>query len=187
MVSLFRDTPALAALNRGALSSPRVRVVNADAFRWIRAPGPVYDVILVDFPDPTDFALGKLYSESFYRALRTRLAPDGIIAVQSTSPFVAPRSFWAVATTLEAAGFATRSYHAYVPSFGEWGFTLAARQAVPAPRRLLPPGLRFLDAASEPQLFQFPPDMARRPARVNRLDNQSLVTSFAQEWGRYGD
>jgi spermidine synthase len=31
----------------------------------------------------------------------------------------------------------------------------------------------------------FPPDMARRPVPVNRLDNQALVRSFAQEWARY--
>ncbi len=32
MTHLFRDTTQLAALNRGSLSSPRLHVVNADAF-----------------------------------------------------------------------------------------------------------------------------------------------------------
>ncbi|WP_374524103.1 polyamine aminopropyltransferase [Sphingopyxis sp.] len=184
MTRLFRDSKALSELNRGSLASPRIHVENADAFRWVRSARGPYDVIIVDFPDPTEFALGKLYTESFYREVARILGPRGVMTVQSTSPLVAPRSYWTVATTLEAAGLSARGYHAYVPSFGEWGFTLAGHGPLPAKARL-PAGLRFLTAESEPLLFQFPPDMARRQTPVNRLDNQALVRSFAEEWGHY--
>ncbi|MBC2650176.1 polyamine aminopropyltransferase [Novosphingobium aerophilum] len=184
MARLFRDTPQLAQLNGGALASPRLTLVNADAFRWVRTEQGRYDAILVDFPDPTEFSLGKLYTESFYREVARLLAPQGMMTVQSTSPLVAPRSFWTVASTLEAAGLQARGYHAYVPSFGEWGFTMAAHGPIAAAAPL-PPGLRFLTPASERAMFDFPPDMARRPTPVNRLDNQALVRSFAEEWGRY--
>ena len=96
---------------------------------------------------------------------------------------VAPAAYWTVATTLEAAGLSTRAYHAYVPSFGEWGFILAANGPVPAAARI-PPG-RFLTAEIEPRLYDFPPDMARRPTQVNRLDNQILVREFSDAWSRY--
>jgi spermidine synthase len=89
-----------------------------------------------------------------------------------------------VATTLEAAGLAARGYHAYVPSFGEWGFTLAAHRPI-GDGVALPAGLRFLSPSAERAMFDFPPDMARRATPVNRLDNQALVRSFAEEWGRY--
>lgn len=184
MTLLFRDTPQLSALNRGSLSSPRVTVHNADAFRWVREVQGPYDAILIDFPDPTEFSLGKLYTESFYREVARLLAPEGVMSVQSTSPLIAPRSYWTVASTLEAAGFTARGYHAYVPSFGEWGFTLASHRPIAAPVSL-PRGLRFLTPTSERAMFDFPPDMARRPAPVNRLDNQALVRSFAEEWGAY--
>lgn len=184
MAQLFRDTPQLAALNGGALSSPRLRLINADAFRWVREQRGQFDAILIDFPDPTEFSLGKLYTESFYREVARLLAPGGVLVVQSTSPLVAPESYWTVAETLEAAGLGTRGYHAYVPSFGEWGFTLAAHQPLTG-AVVLPPGLRSLTPASEAAMFDFAPDMARRPAAVNRLDNQALVRSFTREWGRY--
>jgi spermidine synthase len=48
----------------------------------------------------------------------------------------------------------------------------------------LPAGLRFLDVPSLPLLFDFPPDMARVPAEVNRLSNQVLVHTYEQEWGQ---
>ena len=184
MTRLFRETPQLAALNQHSLTSPRLTVHNADAFRWVRQAKGSYDAVIVDFPDPTEFSLGKLYTENFYREVARLLAPGGVMTVQSTSPLIAPRSYWTVATTLEAAGLTARGYHAYVPSFGEWGFTMAAHGAIP-PLAMLPPGLRFLTAQSEPLLFDFPPDMARRPTPVNRLDNQALVRSFAEEWGPY--
>ena len=161
-----------------------MHVINADAFRWIRAATGRYDVIIVDFPDPVDFSVGKLYTDSFYRELARILAPGGVAVVQSTSPLVAPRAFWTVATTLEAAGLGTRGYHVYVPSFGEWGFQLAAHGAVPSQATVIG-GNRFLSADTEPRLFDFPPDMARRPTAVNRLDNQVLVRYFESEWGRY--
>lgn len=184
MTRLFRDTPQLAQLNAGSLASPRLTMVNADAFRWVREQQRQFDAIIVDFPDPTEFSLGKLYTETFYREVARLLAPEGVMTVQSTSPLIAPRSYWTVASTLEAAGLNVRGYHAYVPSFGEWGFTMAAHAASLDVVRL-PTNLRFLTAASERAMFDFPPDMARRPAPVNRLDNQALVRSFAEEWGRY--
>lgn len=184
MTRLFAQSPMLARLNKGSLSDPRLHVVNADAFRWVREAKDHYDAIIVDFPDPTDFSVGKLYTKTFYQQVRRLLAPDGMMVVQSTSPLVAPAAFWTVATTLEAAGFTTKPYHAYVPSFGEWGFILAAHGPIGDDARI-PPGGRFLTAVDAPRLFDFPPDMARRPAAVNRLDNQALVREFADEWGRY--
>lgn len=184
MTKLFSGTAMLSALNRHSLTDSRLHVVNADAFRWIREARNRYDAIIVDFPDPVDFSVGKLYTDAFYRELSRVLAPGGIATVQSTSPLVAPQSYWTVATTLEAAGLQTRPYHAYVPSFGEWGFILAAHGPIPAQATILP-GNRFLSPETEMRLFDFPPDMARRPAVVNRLDNQALVRTFADEWARY--
>ncbi len=184
MTQLFSGTAMLRSLNRGALTDRRMHVVNADAFRWVRETKGLFDVIIVDFPDPVDYSVGKLYTESFYRMLRPHLSPGGMAVVQSTSPLVAPAAFWTVAQTLEAAGFETRPYHVYVPSFGEWGFILAGLADPGGETRLLPDN-HFLSDAIAKAAQIFPPDMARRPVPVNRLDNQALVRSFAEEWARY--
>ena len=103
MTELFRETPLLARLNGGSLSDPRITVINADGFRWVREDDGLYDAIVIDFPDPTDFSLGKLYSTTFYRSLRQRLAQGGMVSVQGGSPYVAPGAFWTVTATLEEA------------------------------------------------------------------------------------
>lgn len=183
MTRLFAETPALAALNGGALRSPKVKIVNTDAFQWLQQGEDVFDVIVVDFPDPTNFSIGKLYTNAFYALLERRLAASGYAVVQTTSPLVARQSFWTVVTTIESVGLRTAPYHANVPSFGEWGFILAGRRPWRAPEAL-PEGLRFLTVAGVPPLFDFPRDMARVPAEVNRLANQALVTTYEREWGR---
>lgn len=128
MTELFATAPQLVALNAGALKSERVKVVNADALQWLEESREYFDFIVIDFPDPANFALGKLYTSAFYRLLEKRLSARGLIVVQSTSPLYARQSFWCVVTTLESVGFKTAPYHALVPSFGEWGFIIAGRQ-----------------------------------------------------------
>jgi spermidine synthase len=183
MTRLFKDLPLLAALNANALASPKLTTINADAFTWLETSREVFDAIVVDFPDPTNFSLGKLYSTTFYRLLDQHLAAEGFAVVQTTSPLIARQSFWTVVATIEDAGLTATPYHAHVPSFGEWGFVVASRRPLRTDV-LPPPGLRFLTREGLPALFQFPPDMARVPAEPNRLSDQRLVHVFEQEWGR---
>ena len=183
MTRLFSEQPTLVALNGGSLQSPKVKVINADAFHWLENSTETFDVIVVDFPDPTNFSIGKLYTNSFYAMLDKRLAASGYAVIQTTSPLVARRSFWTVVNTIESVGLTATPYHANVPSFGEWGFVIASRRPWRLPDAL-PPGLRFLNLQTLPLLFDFSLDMARVPADINRLSNQVLVTTYEAEWGK---
>ncbi|SRR5579871_1091562 len=184
VTELFRRTPWLTRLNHGSLSSPKLRIASADAFEWLRASQQTFDVVVVDFPDPSNYSVGKLYSTSFYREVARVLAPGGAVVVQATSPFVARKAYWCIVATLAADGFATRPYHALVPSFGDWGFVLASLGGWREPRAL-PPGLRFLDLPTLEGLFEFPPDLRRLEVPPNRLNDQVLVRFFDEEWSRY--
>lgn len=180
---LFSRAP-LDRLNEGALRHPKVQVVHDDAYAWLeRQAGQGFDVVIADFPDPSNLALAKLYSTSFYQRVLEHLSAGGYFVVQSTSPLIARKSFWTVVDTLEAVGLQTTPYHALVPSFGEWGFVLAGHRPWRQPTQL-PEGLRFLTPESLPLMMQFPPDMDRVPGGVNRLSDPVLVTHFLEEWGK---
>lgn len=200
MTDLARKFPMLVEQNGGSLNSPKLRLVNDDAMHWIdearRRNEAPFDVAIVDFPDPSSFAVGKLYTTQFYRLLRGALDPRGATVIQSTSPLFARKSYWCIVRTLESAGFSARPYHAFVPSFGEWGFTLAAPHdpaaggdASDSPNpdgTALPAGLRYLDRLSMDALFVISPDMgAVADVQANRLNNQILVSYYEHEWKRY--
>jgi spermidine synthase len=190
MTQLFSEQALMRKLNADSLLSPKVYVQNSDAFSWLEDAAhanEIFDVIVVDFPDPTNFSLGKLYSTAFYTLLDQHLSASGYAVIQTTSPLIARKSFWTVAQTLEAVNLRVAPYHAHVPSFGEWGFIIASRRPYVLPTLLtttLPEGLRFIDVKSLPLLFDFPRDMSRVQAGVNKLNNQVLVQTFEEEWGK---
>ncbi len=184
MTALSEAFPPLGQLNGHALRDRRVRVVNEDAMLWIERVRDTFDVAIIDFPDPSSFSLGKLYTTRFYRLLRARLAPHAAVSVQCTSPLYARRSYWCIIRTMEAAGLHVRPYQATVPSFGVWGFAVAMQRPFDAPAHVRVP-VRFLDDATLAAMFVFARDMAPVPVEINRLDNQMLVRYYEDEWRRW--
>ncbi|MGH4026770.1 MAG: polyamine aminopropyltransferase [Pseudonocardiaceae bacterium] len=185
VVRLARTDPRLLALNGGALDEPRVRIVHADAFEWLRramAGHDRYDAIIVDMPDPDSTATAKLYSTEFYALARRALAPGGRLAVQAGSPYFAPDTFSCVLSTVRSAGLAAVPYHVDVPSFGDWGFVLAAENSAPALRLTAPEPLRFLDDAVLGAAAVFPSDRRPRPAPPSTLDDPRVLRLAATEW-----
>jgi spermidine synthase len=184
MTQLFSTNAELTTLNQHALTQKKVTVINDDAGKWLETHQGIYDVIIADFPDPSNFGLGKLYSVPMYRLIKQHLAQTGIFVVQSTSPYFAKQSFWCIDATLKEAGFFTYPYHALVPSFGEWGYVLAKKQdnyQIPTHYHL---PMKFLDADSTRLMFSFAPDMQPVKVEANHLNNQALVHYFEQDWGR---
>lgn len=182
MTRAFRDRAELKALNHGSFSDPRVTVVNADAAIWLQNATDTFDAAIVDFPDPSSFALGKLYSVPFYGLLKKRIAENGLVVVQSTSPFFAPHAYWTIDATLRDVGLHTHPYHAYVPSFGEWGFILASKRPGYTPPDMYALPMRYLNGETTREMFAFPPDMQRQDLPPNRLNTQSLVREFEHDW-----
>jgi spermidine synthase len=185
MTRLGATHPRLERANAGALSDPRVHIDNSDAFiRFGELDGP-FDVVILDFPDPSNYSLGKLYSVEMYRRVARLLAPGGTLAVQSTSPFFARKAFWCIEKTIALTGLHTAAYHVFVPSFGDWGFVLAKHDAFATPTAGPEVAVGYLDALTTRSLFAFPSDMGPVSVRENRLETQALVAYYLDEWERW--
>ena len=107
----------------------QVTVYTIDAERFVSKTSEQWDVVIIDLPDPNSIELAKLYSREFYSRLHDVLAPNGMVALQATSPYYAKEAFLVIARSLEASGFEVLPYHDNVPSFGEWGWMLARSNA----------------------------------------------------------
>ncbi len=174
-------------VNQGSLQDPRVKMVAEDAFTYLENHQDYYDLIIADLPDPTNESLTRLYSKEFFGLVRRNLSAYGVFATQATSPFHSNRAFWTIHSTLEAAGFQdVKPYHAYVPSFGDWGFIVAT----PFPNTLedvhLDYEARFLEDSMLKQLFYFEPDLRlEETVPVNTLDHPVLLEIYLADWRRW--
>lgn len=184
MTDLFSKPGFFSELNQHSLSNPKVQIINQDAFVWLQKASNKFDFIVVDFPDPSNYSLGKLYTDTFYRALKKVMKPDGLLVIQSTSPYYAKNSYWCVVNTLNSVGLSTTPYHAYVPSFGDWGYVIACQGRF-HPGERYPDGLRYISAQTFDGMLHFPKDMMPTNNLVNKLNNQSLVHTFESEWSEY--
>ena len=184
MTKLFRTHEALVKLNENAINSSRVEVINSDAFIWLKTNKIKYDFIVVDLPDPSNFSVGKLYTNSFYRSVKEAMSENGQIVVQSTSPYVARKSFWCVNSTIQSVGLKTTPYHVYVPAFGDWGYILASKKDF-KPSLEYPENLKFVNSELVSSMLVFSKDMLVSEKVVNKLNNQILVRYFDEEWANY--
>ncbi len=135
MTRLARQDTIFLSINQGSLNDPRVRVVNQDAYQFIKNSGDLYDAVIIDLPDPKSVSLSLLYSLGFYKMVVKHLKPFGSMVTQSTSPLYSPEAFLCIKKTMEAAGFSTVPYQNSVPSMGQWGWVIGVRhEAMPAQR-----------------------------------------------------
>ncbi|WP_289098177.1 polyamine aminopropyltransferase [uncultured Pseudoalteromonas sp.] len=183
----------LTALNKHSMSDPRADIRIADAFLEVEAmlaKGERFDTILIDLPDPNHPDLNKMYSDYFYNHVRQLLSPDGAVAVQSTSPYHAKKAFLSIAKTMKAAGFGyVEQYQQNIPSFGQWGWTIATTAGKSASQRIretneLPVPSRWVSKEYLLASFVFPNHFFEQvnTIEVNRLGSGTLYDYYRQAW-----
>ena len=188
VVALARTDPRIRTLNDGSFDDRRVDLIHADAFAWLRTASARFDAVIVDLPDPDETATAKLYSVEFYSLVRHALAPGARLVVQAGSPYFAPNSYWCIEASLRAAGLRTVPYHVDVPSFGDWGFFLAADAAEgrdPVLELDPPAPLRFLDGEVLRAATVFPTDRRRVTVRPSTLMEPRVLEYARGEWRGY--
>ena len=119
----------LPAFSAGAFEDPRAELIVGDFRRFAEESPRTFDVIIIDLPDPLEVGPAQLlYTREFYSAVKGRLAPGGIISVQSeSSRWYDLQAFVAIVRTIAAVFAHAAPYQVHIPSFSSlWGFTAAS-------------------------------------------------------------
>ena len=187
MTDLCASFEPIARLNQGALTDPRVTIHNIDAWLYIRQIDKRYDRIIIDLPDPHNESLNKLYSIEFYKQLKPRLQPDGMVVTQSTSPLITTNTFWSIGSTLHAAGLHIHRYQISLPSFsGSWGFTIAKVSGNPPQYYDIPTHkTRFLTTEVMAGAHVFGKDEQPSGAIVNSIFQPKLYLTYNEDVSRW--
>ncbi len=180
MIELCSEDPNISDLNQQALDSQRLKIVIGDAYRFLEENKARYDVIIVDLPDPNNEALNKLYTNVFYRMCGNALRENGILTVQSTSPYYATDAFWCINKTLESEGFYVKPYHLQVPAFGDWGFNMASKRELDNYFDITI-DTRYISRDNIGAMFAFGKDeQPKSTIKVNRLSKPVLMQYYAE-------
>ncbi|TCP32077.1 spermidine synthase [Scopulibacillus darangshiensis] len=194
MTHLAQTSPELVKLNKKSMTNSRVHITNQDAFEYLKHHSKQYDVILVDLPDPNNESLNKVYTEEFYTQVKQHLTPSGAVMIQATSPTFATKVYWTINKTVEAAGLYTQNLHADIPSFGDWGYVMAARHSFDIDNiKLRKVDMRYLSTSLLHSLDQFGKDedgvIYEKGKRVklvpNTLIHPNLIEMYEKAWLYY--
>ncbi len=124
VTKLGKSNPLFLKANEGVLEDSRVEIVNQDAFTFLANERRIFDVVIIDLPDPKSLGLSRLYSKQFYETIKKRLSPGGVVVTQATSPFFAQKAFLCILKTMGAAGLNAQAFHNHIPTMGEWGWVI---------------------------------------------------------------
>lgn len=127
MTNLGRNNEIIKKINNNAFSDDKVSVINTDGYNYIEDTKEMYDVIIVDLPDPKTIELSRLYSYEFYSKCYKHLRKYGVIVTQAGSPYFASNAYNCINKTMKKAGFTTIPMHNQVITLGEWGWILGAK------------------------------------------------------------
>jgi spermidine synthase len=121
----------LPTFHAGAFDDPRTELVFADGRGWLGAqPDGALDVIILDLTEPLEAGPAlALFTREMYELVRSKLAPGGMVAVQSGSAGLPGHLMADIHATLGAVFPRVVAYTAFVPSFMDlYGFHLAGGQ-----------------------------------------------------------
>lgn len=183
MTDLAVKNRIMAKLSEHSFENPKVKILNEDAFKYLENAKEYFDVIIIDLPDPNNQSLARLYSKEFYKVVKQKLARNGIMVTQSTSPFFSPEAYWCIEESLKAAGFKyTKPYHTYVPSFGDWGFMLASNNPINEKNIKINVPTKFLENNSIDSLFHIEKDVKRKNIKASTLDHPEILNYYLNGW-----
>lgn len=177
--------------HRGSFDDARLELVITDARRYLEENEELYDVIVIDIPEPVEESPAlKLFTRQFYELLQERLAEGGLIVLQAgdfSTAFL--EAHCAIYHTIGQVLPHVYSYHAFVPSFNtDWGYIIAARDFDPGRveaglinSRIEKRGLelRFYDEETHRGMFCVSKDIRERmDAAKLIIDDDQLLTTY---------
>jgi spermidine synthase len=105
-----RTLRPFAAHNRGVLGDKRLAIAYGDPWNYVWASDREYDLILLESPEPFTRRGAKLLTADFFKLLRSRLSPGGMVCQAISTADISP----------ELLGMVTRTFTASFPDVSAW-------------------------------------------------------------------
>ena len=170
--------------HQGSFDDPRVELLFQDARQYLEESRESFDVLIMDLVDPLEGGTAyRLYTEEFYRIVKSRMGAGGIMVTQSGPAGLLSfdECFTTIYKTLASIFASTVPSQVHVPAFATlWGIILASESKLPALTDEQVDGLvaerinkelRFYDGESHRNMFAMPRYVRQgiqQESRINR-------------------
>ncbi|WP_188460815.1 polyamine aminopropyltransferase [Marivirga lumbricoides] len=183
---LAQNDETLLKINQGAANNSKVNLIVDDAFSYLHNNLKLYDVIISDLPDPSNDGLARLYSKQFFMLIKKSLSKNGLFVTQSGEIYYSNNTFSCIKNTVDQVFNHVEVYQTHIPSFGNWGFTIASGEEIDVRNhKELPDQLKFLTDTVFHNSFIFPKDIALQETKINTIDNPVILSYFLDEWEKW--
>jgi spermidine synthase len=160
MFDFGKNLEPLVKFNEGALNNSKVNTVIEDGRKFIEDNPVKWDAIFIDLPEPTKDLpeLSRLFSIEFYKLLKERLEPGGVINISCPSFAWVPDYLWSIQATLVAAGYHVLPYHfdMIADYEGDFGFCMAKNSPILSDDIVIQVPTRFLSKERVLDMYHFP-------------------------------
>ena len=154
-----------------ALKDKRAELVVADGNDFIDESGRTFDVIIVDSSDPVGPST-VLHQEAFYRKLKSKLNPGGIVVGQAGSLMIHQDSHARKRAFLRTMFRTAELYIGPVPTYpvGTWCYDFLSDDVEPLDvlKSRIPAGLKYYNPVVHLAAFALPTFLAEKLAEAGR-------------------
>ena len=170
--------------HQGSFDDPRVELRLQDARQYLEESRESFDVLIMDLVDPLEGGTSyRLYTEEYYRIVKSRMGAGGIMVTQSGPAGLLSfnECFTTIYKTLASIFASTVPTQVHVPAFATlWGIILASESKLPTLTDEQVDGLvaerihkelRFYDGESHRNMFAMPRYVRQgiqQESRINR-------------------
>jgi len=179
MVDFGKNLEPLVKFNEGSLNNSKVNTVIEDGRKYIEDNPVKWDAIFIDIPEPRkEFPeLSRLFSVEFFKLLKERLEPGGVINISCPSFAWVPDYLWSIDATLVAAGFHVLPYHfdMIADYEGDFGFCMATNSPLLSDDIAIQVPTRFLSKERVQDMYHFSYNYLRYRSNNKIQTDRNLV------------
>jgi spermidine synthase len=187
MMDLGKKLKPLVKFTKGSLNNPKVRTVIQDGRSFVEKNQMKWDVVIIDIPEPSHDSpgLSRLYSREFYKLLKKRLTPGGVITIASSVLTVMPEFCSSIKATLKAAGFSVLPYHYdATKKYGEdYCFCIATTRPISPSSIKISLSTRYVTSAKLRNMFHIPYKYRRKWAQSRiQTDSNKVLANIHERY-----
>lgn len=175
----------------GSFDSPKVKLIIADARKYVLETNSIFDVIISDLPSPIEGGPAYLlYTLEFYKKMINKLSKGGVFVLQAGSGNLLQIDLHKMLySTLRNVFRYVYPYYTFVPSFDvPWAFIFCSNSINPMEfsenrlagliKKRISGALRFYDAQTHAGLFRIPLYLRELLGREKRVITEKRPVYF---------